>query len=75
MPGADFYNLYRGSIDALAAGGYDHTCLQMSIAGTTVVRPDAAGSAYFLVTAQNHAGEGPAGPPIAPADRCVPWGR
>jgi len=79
VAGADFYNLYRGSMDALATGGYDHTCLQGHLTGPGVVQPDAAGSAYFLVTAQNHAGEGPAGRdgsgqaiPIAPADRCAP---
>ena len=79
VAGADVYNLYRGSLAALGGGAYDHACLQGNVTERTTTQPDVIGSFYFLVTARNHAGEGPAGQnsaggviPIGESERCVP---
>ncbi|HJQ65525.1 MAG TPA: hypothetical protein VJ816_04070, partial [Gemmatimonadales bacterium] len=79
VAGADVYNLYRGSLGSLTGGAYDHACLQGNVTGRATTRPDTAGDFYFLVTAQNHAGEGPAGRdseggviPIGESQRCSP---
>jgi hypothetical protein len=79
VAGARVYNLYRGTIASLAAGAYDHACLRGNIAGPSTALPDAGGDAYFLVSARNHAGEGPAGRDgagnvigVDPANRCAP---
>lgn len=72
VPGADRYNLYWGSLDALAAGGYDHGAGADCAAATEdagggrlkiVVPPGSqpSGPSYALVTAHVDDVESPAG--------------
>lgn len=78
-PLANSSNLYRGDLGSLRSSDFG-SCLQSTILGTTALDPavPASGHGFFyLVTAENGSGEGPAGrtssgAPRIPSTSCPP---
>jgi len=59
--GCNFYNLYRGTLSSLTSGVYDHVCEETSIYVPFLDKMQTSGSWYYIVSAENNAGEGPLG--------------
>jgi hypothetical protein len=57
---ATVYNVYRGTIPVSGFAGYDHTCFDADVAGTSASdsgTPALDGAFYYLVSAENCFGE------------------
>ncbi|MEM7244408.1 MAG: thrombospondin type 3 repeat-containing protein [Acidobacteriota bacterium] len=53
MLGAESYDLYRGTLGALRAAGYDHVRFACGLSTAATVVPEGGDSSYFLVTARD----------------------